>query len=115
MLLDKASILAADDRPSVELDVPEWGGRVRISAMSALQRDRYEMLLVDSKSNGTNVSIRAALCASCIVDEQGQSLFAADDVAALEQKSGAALGRVFDAAMKLNKIGEKAVEEEVKN
>ncbi len=114
-LLNKAQILAADDRKFIDVEVPEWGGAVRVSAMSGLQRDAYEMLLLDRQKNGAGGSIRAALAASTIVDESGAPVFTIEDVEALEKKSGAALGRIFDAAIKLSKLEPAAVEEAVKN
>lgn len=114
-LLTKSQILAADDRKFVDVDVPEWGGTVRVSAMSGIQRDSYEMMLVDQQKNGVKGSIRAALAASTIVDEAGSPLFTIDEVAQLEKKSGVALGRVFDAAIKLSKLDPDAVGQAEKN
>ena len=41
-LLNKSQILAASDRKTEDLEVKEWGGTVRISTMSASDRDKWE-------------------------------------------------------------------------
>ena len=112
MLLSKDDILNAQDRESIEVDVPEWGGKVRLMTMSGLARDRFEA----SFQGGNDMkNIRARLAAATIVDENGSLLFSEKDVSALGEKSGAALDRVFEAAQKLNRIGERDIEELSKN
>src|SRR5574340_159071 len=99
--LTKKQILEAQDLKFQDVEVPEWGGTVRVATMTARERDAYERVFGDIK-DGMDVSIRASLCAACIVDETGKPVFTKEDLAALGQKSGAALGRVFDAAVDLN-------------
>ena len=106
-MLTKEQILGATDREFAVIDVPEWGGLVRIGSMSAYARDKYERAYSDISEGRTDLSIRAHLVAACVVDESGELLFTAEDVKALGQKSGAALSALFIACVKLNAMGGK--------
>lgn len=115
MALTRDDILKANDHKTVVVDVPEWGGEVIVSTMTGFTRDQFEASCV-GKNGGTNMkNIRARLCAATIVDEQGNIQFSEDDITKLGNKSGAALGRVFDAASKLNNITQNDVETLAKN
>lgn len=113
-LLTKEQILNNDDLKSEIVNVPEWGGDVKVCTMSGFARDRFEASIVDK--NGQNLSnIRAKLAACTIVDDSGKLLFNEDDIAKLGDKSCAALDRVFAAAQKLNLISNADVEQLAKN
>lgn len=115
MLLTKDQILNSEDGKTIDIDVPEWGGSIRIATMSGFARDQFEGSLI-GKGGGTNtVNIRAKLAAATIVDENGALMFTEKDVAALGKKSAAALDRVFEASQKLNRISDSDVEELAKN
>lgn len=110
-MLSKDAILNADDRSTVDIDVPEWGGSVRLQVMSAQQRDDYEQALFHSKKGERLRNVRASLVAFCVVDDDGNAMFAAEDVEALGRKSAAAVNRLFEAAQKLNKMTDDDLEE----
>lgn len=114
--LTKAAILALDDAKFAEVDVPEWGGKVRIRTLTGTERDlvdeyRQEVFEKSKKRFG----VRAYLCAMAICDEQGKCIFAPQDLEALGRKNYDALNRVFEAAWLLNGMGEEAVENAKKN
>lgn len=109
-LLTKDQILAANDQLTKDVEVPEWGGVVRIRTMSASERDKWESeTYADGKVN--TLDFRARFCALCIVDEQGARLFTDAEVSTLGRKSAAALQRVFNAAQELNALSNKDVKE----
>ena len=113
-LLTKDQILNSDDISHQDIDVPEWGGIVRIAAMSAAERDSFEAGMLNSKGKSDPkrlLNFRARFIASCIVDDKGKRLFAASDVLALGKKSAAPVNVVFDACRELNGMTEKDVEE----
>ncbi|WP_119728335.1 hypothetical protein [Thermomonospora amylolytica] len=113
-LLTKDQILAADDLTTEDVEVPEWGGTVRVRTLTGAERDRFEesMAQTRGKSVKTNLAnLRARLVALCVVDEDGKRLFSDSEAAALGRKSAAALDRVFEAARKLNRMTEEDVEE----
>ena len=114
-MLTKEQILKANDLETEVLDVPEWGGEIKVSMMSGFARDRFETSCI-GKNGGTDmVNFRAKLVAASLVDEKGNLLFTEKDVTKLGNKSGAALDRIYDAAQKLNKITDNEVDELAKN
>ncbi|RZZ81397.1 hypothetical protein [Pseudoxanthomonas winnipegensis] len=113
-LLSKGQILAANDRKTEDMEVKEWGGTVRISTMSASDRDKWEQDTYGGEKPKVE-DFRARFVSLCLVDEAGARLFSDKEVAQLGAKSVAALDRVFRAAQKLNALGETAVEDAAKN
>lgn len=109
-LLTKSQILAAEDLKYRTVQVPEWGGEVRVGSMTGLQRDHYDAAMLEARKSGDELSLVAALIAACVVGEDGNPIFTEDDVAALGRKSNVALRRVFDAALDLNVLSPAAME-----
>jgi len=120
MLLSKDAILAANDLQYEDVHVPEWGGTVRVRALTGAERDAFEAKMAEARQKGMALgaalhNFRAKLVVRCIVDEQGKRLFSDDDAKALGTKSGAVLDRLFDVARRLSGMNEDAVEEAAKN
>ncbi|API58861.1 hypothetical protein BSL82_05670 [Tardibacter chloracetimidivorans] len=106
-LLTRNAILSADDLPTKDVPVPEWGGTVRVRSLMARDRDAIDAALHDARKDNSDepLNLRAMYAAAGIVDEKGVQLFSLDDVEALGAKSGAALDRVYSAITELNRIG----------
>ena len=114
MSLTKETILAADDLPSKEVSVPEWGGHVYVRTMMAVERDAFEI----SVMNGDGINrdnFRARLAVATVVDAKGGRLFDDSDIGPLGNKSAAALDRIMGVAMKLNGLSKDDVEDMVGN
>lgn len=112
--LNRDEILAAPDLGSQDVYVPEWGGWVRVRALSGAERDRFESEIAEVKGRKTQLNlanVRAKLVALAAIDENGGRLFRPSDVEALGVKSAAALDRVFDAAMRLAGMRNQDIEE----
>jgi hypothetical protein len=114
-MLTRDQILSADDRPRQTVPVPEWGGDVVIRTMSGAERTRYEEWLLRPREGETFARARALLAALTIVDESGNLIFSQADVEQLDAKSCAALDRVFEASMKLNRLRKQDLEDLEKN
>jgi len=112
MNLTKDQILSASDLPTQTVDIPEWGGSVIVSTMDGVARDAFSATVAAGQANS---AIAANVIVATAVDENGNQIFTAADVAALQKKSSAVLNRIADAAMTLNGIGQKATEEAGKN
>ena len=117
-LLTKDQILGADDRESITVEVPEWGGSVQLIAMTACQRDAFEASIVDLKGGAktkTNskllVNFRARFISSCIVDDNGKRLFTDKDIVELGKKSAKPISRLFDKCQEINGMTDDDVEE----
>lgn len=117
-LLGRDDILHVSDMKYEIVDVPEWGGKVRVRSLTGAEVDAYNGTMI--KQRGANidlaiVNIRAGLCARAICDHLGNRVFSDADIVLLGQKSAAALERVYEVAARLSTISEAAVEKMVGN
>ena len=121
MLLTKEQIFEADDLEAEVVEVPEWGGSVKVRGLTGRERDRLEatVALTNKKGEqiGTNLdNLRARLCAMSIVDEDGKLMFTSkDDVLQLGRKSAVVVNRIFEVAQRLSGLTEQDVEALTKN
>lgn len=113
-ILTKDQILQADDRYTEEVEVPEWGGSVRIKTLSGTERDQFEESIL-SEDRRNFKGIRAKLVALSVIDENGDRLFTFEEAKLLGDKSARALDRVFAAAQKLSGFTQKDMEELTEN
>ncbi len=119
MQVSKDSILAFKPKPTVKINVPEWGGEVFIRIMSGQERDAYEDETY--RVNGADVSVnrlnlRARLLVRCLSDESGARIFASDsDAEALGQTPSPILDKLFSEAAKVNGITPKDEADLAKN
>ncbi|MCL1126708.1 hypothetical protein [Shewanella surugensis] len=113
-LLSRESILKKADLSYENVDVPEWGGTVRVQELSGKQREEYELsMLVDGEYQSTDFKIK--LLSRSLVDEGGDLLFNSDDIEKLSGKSSIVVNRLFDVANKLSHISVETLEEAEKN
>ncbi len=115
-LLTRNEILDADDLTYEDVDVPEWGGRVRVKSMTGLERDSYEKSVMVMRNGEAQVdpeNIRAKLVARCLIGPDGRRLFHDDsaEFKALGGKSAEALDRVFTVCQRLSGIRKEDVDE----
>lgn len=126
MRLGKDDILKAQDIETEEVEVPEWQGTVLVRALSGRERDAYELSCIQERPllgpdgkpvRGQTESVknwanaRAKLVVRCLVDDDGNRLFADGEAGALGEKSAAAIDRLFDVATRLSRLSEADVEE----
>lgn len=111
-MLTRDQILGAVTLRTEEVEVPEWGGTVRVAEMTGTGRDAWEQSLVPTeKGSAPNIAnIRARLAAACIVDAKGRRVFTDADATALGEKSAVALDRVAKVAQRLNGLTADEVE-----
>lgn len=112
--LSKLEILQADDLPIQEIQVPHWGGFVRIRSLTSEERDRFEFAIEEDKKAG-KVNVRARLVALVVVDENGKQIFSDLEAQLLARKNGAAMDLIFDAAAKANGLTSADVKDLEKN
>jgi hypothetical protein len=117
-LLTRKQILEAQDIQTKTVEVPEWGGSVKVQGMTGVDRDAFEAEIIKQKGKDFSVNmqnIRAKLVAVSLVNGDGKRIFNDKDVTALGKKSAAALDRVFSVAQELSGISTEDVEELAKN
>jgi hypothetical protein len=103
--LNKDQILKADDLPTEEVEVPEWGGSVLVRGMTGRQRIEYEASMAVMRGGEMVPDVEnsmAKLVARTIVGDDGGPMFTVADANALGEKSSAALARVFEVAARLS-------------
>jgi len=116
-MLTKEQILTVSDIKTRTVKIPEWNGCVTIKMLTGLERDQLESIAypVSDKKEAARDNIRALWCVFSIVDENGVRIFTNEDIEKVSLKSSAALDRIFTAALSLNKVSNKDIEEMSKN
>lgn len=113
-LLTRDEILAAPDIHDEIVDVPEWGGKVRVVAMAGHERDEFEESMVEMRGRNRTMNLRnfrANLVARSIKDAKGNRVFSDKDIVELGKKSAAALTRVVVVAQRLSGLTDEMVNE----
>lgn len=120
----REDIFAIDDRTREAVDVSEWWptigtgwwdavGTVWVSVMECGDRDSWECGVAEIV--GSKRNIRAFLLVRCITDEKGSRLFTDEDVSALSSKNWKCLDKLYDVAVRLNKLTDHDLETIAKN
>ena len=110
-MLSRDQILAARDFSIEKVEVPEWDGFVFVRVMTAGERDQFEKKFSKDRYG----DIRAYVAAATMCDDQGVLLFEKSDIEVLTKKSSAAIDRIFEAALRLNKLRQTDIDDLVKN
>jgi hypothetical protein len=108
-MLGRDEILGVVDLRFANVEVPEWGGTVRVRGLTGAERDAYEasaVTVVDGKRTMNVRNLRAKLIVMAAVDSTGHPMFTEEDVQRLGAKSGIALERVFDTVRHLSGMTE---------
>lgn len=108
----REQIIKADDITSETVDVPEWNVKVEVRTLSG--RDRAKMLKSHMDSEGVldiEKLYPALLIAAVFDPDSGDKVFTEFDYDVLNNKSGAALERVAQVAIRLSGLGGEAVAE----
>lgn len=116
-LLGKQQINAAVDRKWEDVDVPEWGGEVRLMALSAAERGYIEAGSVVANGETAQVKVeslkayREKLVGMSMVDENFERLYSNKEIAAgdLGKKDGAVIERLAARVQRLSGMGKFAV------
>lgn len=121
MTLTRDQILAPRPWPVEEVMIPEWGGVVRVRALTASEMDDFNASITRTKKDNTvevnRRNYRAKLVAKCLVLEDGKTpVFTEEsDIVALGQQPVSALERILEAINRLNAMSAEEQEELLKN
>lgn len=110
-VLGRDDILRLSDRKTEILEVPEWGGSVRIRELDAWQQSQYEQALIATEEGedgkvrlvSRTEGARVRLAAFGIVDDDGRPLFTEEE---LRGRSARAIRRIAEAVKRLSDIDE---------
>ncbi len=112
MLLTKEQVHNANDLRHEIVDVPEWGGEVKIRAMPTSDRIEFEKKQATCK---TELESIVNLLIYTIVDDDDKRIFNDGDFDLLAEKSAIVLVRLFEIAINLNTLTNAKMEEKAKN
>ena len=120
--LSRDEILGFDDLKTEDVVVHEWGGGiVRIRALTATERDRYEASLFEMAQDGKMVrdktlrDIRSKLVCLTATSQDNKPLFSFNDVKKLGKKNAAAVDKLFAIAQRLSGIRKADLDEMKEN
>ena len=117
-LLSKEQILQATDVDVGEIEVPEWGGRVRVIAPNALYMQRLiQSGFINPQTNQVDMSKIdfIDLAARSLVDDNNEPLLTRKEAQALARKSWSALAAIATKAMELSGFSSDEDEDDAKN
>lgn len=114
MLLGKAELLQRPPLTTEDLEVPEFGGTVRLRQWTGDDHDAFGRAVHDIKFDG---AMYAAALAVSAVDENGNRLFDTNgDIAAIAKAwPKTALERVWSVVQRMNHVGTAGIESAEKN
>lgn len=109
----RTRILKADDIGIEPLDVPEWDVKLEIRGMNGKARAKFMKAAVATPDGTPNYEQFFAdlIIASAFDPETGDQVFDPADRDVLNEKSGAAINRIADVAMRLSGLTTGAVEQ----
>ena len=91
-------IFEVKDTRYLEIDVPEWGGSIRVAALSA-----GEMIdFVDSNDGPAKRTSGIRLIIASLVDEDGKRVGKPEMMDKFKKRDSRVMGRIVDEIMKLN-------------
>ena len=104
--LSRDDILKCIDERFKDVEVPEWGGTVRVRSLTGAQRSK----LITSSKDATVEDWIERLVAATVCDDKGEPIFTHEDVKELKNKNSAALNRVFEVADDLNAVSGRQID-----
>lgn len=115
-ILSKADIFSAQDCTIKDVDMPQWGGFIRIKKMSLLEQISLSEVLAKSASGKTdeNADVMVDFIIASVVDEAGNLIFTREDAQNIKKRSAVSIVKLFEAIQKFNSV-EIGVEESTGN
>ena len=114
-MLDRDSILQANDIEIEELEISEWGGTIYIKSLTGKERDKIEQSTMQDGDASNFADFRARFAVAVVCDVDGTRLFKDNDIQLLTGKSATSLQKILDAGMRLSHMTDEDVEELVGN
>ena len=112
--LTKDDIFKADDLPTKDMDIPEWGGMLTIRTLTGAERDEWESAFVNQDKINMR-GLKARLIQLTVMNGDGQQMFTKADLQKLNSKSASVIDRIFEVSQRLSGLTKKDVDELVGN
>ena len=107
--LSKDQILEIADVDTADVDVPEWGGVVRVRGLDASYvNSLFTRGFVNSSGSPDMTKLDFVdLAARSIVDEQGNRMFSRNEIKRMGEKSFGAISRIAQKSLELSGLSSK--------
>ena len=112
--LSKDDIFKADDLPTKDMDIPEWGGMLTVRTLTGTERDEFENAFVNQDKINIR-GLKARLIQLTVVNGDGQPMFTKADLQKLNSKSASVIDRIFEVSQHLSGLTKEDAEEMVEN
>ena len=112
MAINKQQIFASRDLKEKMVDMPEWGGEVKIRALSVREQLQYDEYL---GTEPKEVEMALHLIIAACVNDDNSKLFDVSDIEMLKEKSSKNLFFLVNEILSLNKQQPKDSDELAKN
>ena len=103
--LSADEILAADDIPTLDVAVPEWGGRVRVRGfdVATVNQMRRQATIHNPRTGAERVDndkLEALMFCAGVVDAQGAPLFTIAQYPAIQRKAAKPVSTITNAILR---------------
>lgn len=115
--LSKDDILRADDIRFKDVDVPEWGGKLRVRGLTSEEMLDFGLEIAEGTNPQQPGNVRMKrehfmrIVTMVVVDAEGANIFSTEDMDALGKKSLAPIQRIVETSMELSGFTEDAQSE----
>lgn len=107
-MLSRDSILSAKDFDFKDVEVPEWGGTVRLRGLSAAERDNFEANLAQTQDLS---NLRSRLVVMSLIDEDGARLFKDSEAKELGEKNALVIMKLFEIVRELSGMADEDLQD----
>lgn len=112
--LNAEQILDSNDVVVQKVEVPEWDGSVNIKTLNGYEQLRFERW-TGKDDDDDSLDRCAKLLILTVVDDDGKQIFSEQQLDSLKKKNAPTLLRLFDIAVRLNRLTEATRKELEKN
>ena len=112
--LSKDDIFKADDLPTKDIDIPEWGGTLTIRTLTGAERDEWESAFVNQDKIDIR-GLKSRLVQLTTMNGDGQQMFTKADLQKINGKSASVIDRIFQVSQRLSGLTKEDAEEMVEN
>ena len=112
--LTKDDIFKADDLPTKDMDIPEWGGTLTIRTLTGAERDEWESAFVNQDKIDIR-GLKSRLVQLTTMNGDGQQMFTKADLQKINSKSASVIDRIFQVSQRLSGLTKEDAEEMVEN
>ena len=112
--LSKDDIFKADDLPTKDMDIPEWGGTLTIRTLTGAERDEWESAFVNQDKIDIR-GLKSRLVQLTTMNGDGQQMFTKADLQKINSKSASVIDRIFQVSQRLSGLTKEDAEEMVEN